>query len=761
MKAKSTAGAGLLALAASLGGVAWADDDAATVSPLTVTAEPTTSQSPQLPVKTASITRETLAKTINAINTEDALKYLPDVLVRKRHIGDTQAPMATRTSGVGSSARSLIYADDVLLSALIGNNNSTASPRWSFVAPQEIERIDVLYGPFAASYPGNSIGAVVNITTRMPTHLEAGVDAVGAWQDFAEYATHQNLGSGEISAYVGDRIGPASFWLSANHLDSTAQPLAFVTLAQPAAASLAGTPVTGAVATLNRTGAPIEVLGAGSIEHQRQDNVKLKLALDLTPTLTAAYSIGLFSNWDTASDQSYLANAAGAPVFAGQVNIGGRAYNLPASAFSSDVYDYNEIHVGQSLKLASHSGGAFDWEVVGSLYDYVDDRQAFPSIALPAASKGGAGTVTDMGGTGWGTLDFKGVWRGKTQELSFGLHGDEFDLSSDKFNTPDWITAPEGSLATLAQGKTRTLAAWAQDAWRLTPDLTLTLGARLEDWRAFDGRNVSAAPALDVAQPGLKSDHISPKASLAWSPAPGWRLTASYGEAFRFPTVQELYQTVTVGPVLASPNPDLKPEDAQSGELSVERAWTSGRVRVSGFGEWIGDALISQTAPLAPGSTTLVSFVQNIGQTRVLGVEAVAEQDDVVLRGLDLSGSVTYADPVTTADAAFPAAVGKQLPQVPKWRATLVATYQATPRLTLTGALRYSSRVFATINDADSVTHPFQGFDPYLVADLRVAYRVTPHVTAAIGIDNVNNDNYFLFHPFPQRTVMGELKWTL
>jgi iron complex outermembrane receptor protein len=91
----------------------------------------------------------------------------------------------------------------------------------------------------------------------------------------------------------------------------------------------------------------------------------------------------------------------------------------------------------------------------------------------------------------------------------------------------------------------------------------------------------------------------------------------------------------------------------------------------------------------------------------------------------------------------------------------VVATYQATPRLTLTAAVRYSSRVFATINDVDPVTHTYQGFDPYLVADVRAAYRVTPHVTAAIGIDNINNDNYFLFHPFPQRTVVAELKWTL
>ena len=101
----------------------------------------------QAPSTIESLDAAALAETVNVINTEDSLKYLPSLLVRKRHIGDTQAPLATRTNGVGASARSLIYADGVLLSALIGNNNSTASPRWGMVSPDEISRIEVLYGP--------------------------------------------------------------------------------------------------------------------------------------------------------------------------------------------------------------------------------------------------------------------------------------------------------------------------------------------------------------------------------------------------------------------------------------------------------------------------------------------------------------------------------------------------------------------------------------------------------------------------------------
>ena len=94
-----------------------------------------------------------LRTTTNVRNTEDALRYFPSLFVRKRHIGDTQAPLATRTSGVGASARSLVYADGVLLSALIGNNNNFASPRWGMVSPEEIDRVDVLYGPSPRPIP--------------------------------------------------------------------------------------------------------------------------------------------------------------------------------------------------------------------------------------------------------------------------------------------------------------------------------------------------------------------------------------------------------------------------------------------------------------------------------------------------------------------------------------------------------------------------------------------------------------------------------
>src|SRR3954468_15619107 len=162
---------------------------------------------------------------INTVNTEDMLKYAPSLVVRKRHYGDTQDPVATRTSGVGASARNLIFVDGVMISSPIGNNNSAASPHFGVAAPQDVARIDVLYGPFSARYAGNSIGATINITTRMPNHFELYADALGAVQDFHLYGTNATPGTWQLAGGISDRIGAFSWRLSANHLDSTGQPL--------------------------------------------------------------------------------------------------------------------------------------------------------------------------------------------------------------------------------------------------------------------------------------------------------------------------------------------------------------------------------------------------------------------------------------------------------------------------------------------------------------------------------------------------------
>jgi iron complex outermembrane receptor protein len=343
-------------------------------------------------------------------------------------------------------------------------------------------------------------------------------------------------------------------------------------------------------------------------------------------------------------------------------------------------------------------------------------------------------------------------------DVSFGVHADRFVLVDDRYATDDWRDGAAGALTQAARGRTRTLALWARDRGTLARGVVLTLGGRYEWWRADDGFNFSASPALAVTQPELRRAGFSPKVSLRWTGGGGWRATLSAGQAYRFPTVSELYQAVTTGPTISVPDPTLRPERARSAELAIERRFAHGHVRLSLFGEDIRDALVSQSAPLASGSTDLFRFVQNIPRTRTRGIELAGEWRDA-LPGLDLSGSATWTDPRIVDDPVFPAAEGKLIPQVPRRRATLVATWHVDARTDVTLAGRYASRMFGTIDNSDRVGHAYQGFEGYAVLDARVAYRANDHLTLTAGVENLGNDRYFLFHPFPGRAFTAEVAW--
>ena len=199
---------------------------------VTITGGQPTSLPTQIPTTMEGIDRRQIDAWINATDSEDALKYFPSLLVRKRYAGDyNHAVLSSRASGTGNSARSLVYADGILLSNLLGNGVGGLGfpPRWGLVTPEEIERVDVMYGPFSAAYPGNSVGAVVDYVTRMPTRFEAHAKLGTTVQPFELDGTRATFRSSQSSASLGSKAGDLSWWLAANHSESDSQPLTFAT----------------------------------------------------------------------------------------------------------------------------------------------------------------------------------------------------------------------------------------------------------------------------------------------------------------------------------------------------------------------------------------------------------------------------------------------------------------------------------------------------------------------------------------------------
>jgi iron complex outermembrane receptor protein len=727
-----------------------------------------------IPTTMESITGREVEDRINATDSEDAIKYFPSLLVRKRYIGDyNHAILSSRASGTGNSARSAVYADGILLSNFLGNGIGGLSfvPRWGLVTPEEIERVDVMYGPFSAAYPGNSVGAVVDYVTRMPTQFEAHGKLSFSSQPFELYNTKETYQAWQTSASAGSRAGDWSWFFNFNHTDSHGQPLTFATrLVSAGTVGAAGTPVTGAVAGLNNSNAPWYIIGTGTEFRTQQDHAKLKLAYDLSPTLRASYTLGVWQNASEGRPRSYLQTASGSPVTSGVINIDGRSFSaLTGGDFA--LTNESQTHAMHGLSVKSNTKGVLDWEMAASLYDYGTDikRQNGSANTLPAAAQGGTGTIADGRGTGWQTLALKGIWRPDgirgAHQVNFGVQQDHYEL---RYRTSsisgNWLSDPAGDLVSNVGGETRLRSFYVQDMWALAPLWKTVLGARYEHWSTSGGlTNFSATSS--ISHPNRQGSFVSPKAALSFAARDDLVLKASLGRAVRMPTVAELYGATSTTNSQYINDPNLRPERSLTGELSAEKDIPGGLLRATLFTEDTHDALYSQSIVDASAGNKTISRVQNVGHIATQGAEVSYVGSDVLAKGLDLVASLTYADSLIKENDGFVIAVGDTLnrrqPNIPRWRASTLASYRWDPQWVISIGARYSGPQFRTLNNGDVNGFAYQGVSKFFVVDVRARYQIDKHRSLALGVDNLNNDKYWNFHPYPQRTFVAELKINL
>ena len=375
---------------------------------VTVTSGQPTSLPTQIPTTMEGITKEQIEKSINATDSEDALRYFPSLLVRKRYIGDyNHAVLSSRASGTGNSARSAVYADGILLYNYLGNG-ATYAPRWGMVTPEEIERVDVMYGPFSAAYPGSSVGAIVDYVTRMPQTFEANVQMGGSIQDFNVYQTNRDVAGLQGSASLGGRSGDWSWWLNGSHLSSQGQPMAFAWKATTSSGT--STEVTGGVVVPGTENQAGRVLGTSTQYHTVQDHSKVKLAYDVTPTMRASYTLGVWQNDSRGSADTYISTSTGTPLYyASKVKVDGNYYSMTGSEFLGSQDNWEHLIHGLSLK--THTQGVWDWEVATSLYDFQQSISRAQATRVSNTSSNEAAynlngakyypaTMTDQDGTG-------------------------------------------------------------------------------------------------------------------------------------------------------------------------------------------------------------------------------------------------------------------------------------------------------------------------------------------------------------------------
>ncbi|HEY3570562.1 MAG TPA: TonB-dependent receptor, partial [Thermoanaerobaculia bacterium] len=168
-----------------------------------------------------------------------------------------------------------------------------------------------------------------------------------------------------------------------------------------------------------------------------------------------------------------------------------------------------------------------------------------------------------------------GSWNQGDLRLSAGAEAERLE-----------VTASSDGFTNLDAAHQRTWAAFGQGSWGHGP-VRLDLGVRRDDNDVYGGKT-------------------SLRAGTVVALGRGTLLRASYGEAFRAPTLGELFFP-------GSGNPDLKPEDSQSWELGLEHAEGGWRFVLTGFENRLRNLIDFDFATFRD---------VNVGRARTRGMEA-------------------------------------------------------------------------------------------------------------------------------------------
>ena len=701
---------------------------------------------------------------VNAFNVEDLMKYAPNFFVRKRFTGDSNGVPGFRGTHSTQSARALVMVDGFLVSNFLGNSFGFA-PKWGVVGPGEVRQFDIVYGPYSSRYAGNSMGGIVNITTRDPVETEAFATVQGFVQPYRQYGTDADYYGYSAEAGFGFRQkdGPFSVRVTGRLLENRGQPMSWYGLAP---ATDAGTPVSGAVIDPKQTiaGSPGRVtnpiFAAQSPADITQAQGKLKLGYD-DGVVTAQ---ALFIYWRNLDRQYhpeiYLRDAAGNPFPEGRVTTLGTNWTAGGANFSRTSRD--EYLAG--FKIAAPIGPV---TAKFNLSTYqVASMRTLTSNGYVAGATRGAGSLADQGPTGWYAVDLTIEHKNDANELAGGLSANLYRTDMTRFKVSNWRSAANPVFDTHIFGKTRQLSAWLEDRVILSTDASITAGVRVDGWRAFDGGlSKSLAGVTQFRSYDVREDAaISPTLSAQIGIGPQTTAQLSLATATRFPTVGELFQGSFRSDGVFDENsfdPNLKPE--RSHDVSFLVAHDFGPMTLTGsiFWQSVKDAIFSfQRFIDVDGTPTSVANFTNIERTRQYGFELIAETRDWPIPGMAIDANAAINDSKTVKNSALPLSEGVQFPRIPRWRINADIRYAFTHAIDGSIGLRYASRPNTDL--LGTQRGDTFGYTSELFAlDARMNWKLPSGFRFSAGVDNITNDRAWVFHPYPQRTFLIEAGWRL
>jgi iron complex outermembrane receptor protein len=296
-------------------------------------------------------------------------------------------------------------------------------------------------------------------------------------------------------------------------------------------------------------------------------------------------------------------------------------------------------------------------------------------------------------------------------------------------------------------GTQQSVGAFVQDIFAPTANLSVTVSARLDHWRNYDGHNLetSVATGLPTANhrpdlPERDDTVVSPRVAAVYRFTDQVSAWGDVSWGFRAPTLNELYRQFRVGAILTLANEQLGPERLVGGELGLNIAPTRDvTIRTT----WYDNRISNPVSNVTRTDLTNTLQRQNLGRTRVWGLQTSLEY--TLGPSWTFSGGYLFNHAKVTEYDVDPALVGNYLVQVPKHRGSIHAVY-ANPRFaSIAVGAQFIGRQFD--DDQNVVVVPGEtdpGLPGFAVVDLMVSRSFNRNLEVFVGLQNIFDEEYFV-----------------
>lgn len=644
--------------------------------PIVVTATKTPEKLSDVIQPMTVITARDISNT-SATEVDDVLRFIPGIDL-PGWSGQSQHPTASNISmyGLGGISSAMSRAL-VMVNGIPINDPYQGYVQWGRVPLENIDHVEVVGGGGSPLWGNLALGGVINIITKEP------VENIGS----------VNIGYGTNNTYVTN--------LSKSFTNE------------------------------GKTGLQIFAQSSGSAGYQqvpdsvrisqntptsyKTDNLQLRWSINPSNDLLAHLTLDLHQN-----NQQL------------ETNLDSNKQNY--YTLSGDVTKKMD---NQEQLVASYFASNSKYNTANATYDcsYSSCNSLADLSSGYHLQQTHAANISDYGGA----IFWSKKQTGMISDYKFGIDYRQISMK-DNISYSDYAVNNGGVTQSSAfdQGKQSFIGIFSQVMIKPTDKIGMQFSGRLQTINMYGGYDGSIGGV--GATNDSKYHNFSPRFDLSYELTKNSRTRFAIYEAFRAPTLGDMYYNYSAGLINLLSAPNLQPEKLRGIEVGYDFKSDALKWSVTAYDSWIDNYI---TSWVDNSALIYTSQNQNIASVEAKGVQTKIETN--ISPSLTLYSAINYAESIVKNNPNDPGSVGLQLVDVPRISGSLGLTYKQNQNLRYGIQISHVSN--SMWNNADHTVPNYPSLisaGSHTVADAFITYAYDRNTDIYLKAHNLFNSQYLV-----------------